>query len=82
MRRMHDGETVNPATPLRAGDTHGLLAMFCGADGGMSGRLYRHAVSFATQHGRAFGDVLLVVLTDYVDESGKTHQLQSVLLDN
>lgn len=81
MRRMHAGETVDPAMPLHAHDAHGLLATFCGADGALSGKLYEHAVAFAARHGRAFSDVLLMVLTNYVDESGEAQQLQTVLLD-
>jgi len=81
LSRMAAGETVDPAMPLDAGAEHGLLATFCGADGGLSGALHEHAVAFAAQQGLGFDRVLVVVLTDYVDESGTAQQLQTVLLD-
>ena len=68
MQLMRAGETVNPAD-------HGLLATYC-SDG-----LYEHAASFAAQHGRAFEDVLLYVLTSYVDLAGQDQVERSVLLD-
>ena len=68
MQLMRAGETVNPTE-------HGLLATYC-SDG-----LYEHAASFAAQNGRAFKDVLVYVLTAYVDLAGQEQALRSVLLD-
>ena len=75
MRRMHAGETVDPSTPLYAGDAHGLLATFCGADGALSAKLYEHAVAFAARHGRAFSDVLHQCHAAETDKA-RLHQLR------
>ena len=51
------------------------------SDNALSAKLYEHAVALAARHGRAFSDVLLMALTNSVDEAGKAQQLQTVLLD-
>ena len=82
MERVRAGETVDPTAMerVRAGETvdptaHGQLAMYC-SDG-----LYDHATAFAAQRGRAFKDVLVYVVTSYVDLAGQEQTLRSVLLD-
>ena len=78
MIRMANGEVVDPVAPL-PGHDRGVLAMYCGADGGYSARIYSTARSCAEGRGKTFEEVVVVVSTDFTDECGVAQSLDSVL---
>jgi hypothetical protein len=82
LQRLLAGETVDPAEPLTGGDAHGICAVFCGASGGLSGKLYQDAVAAAQRQNRTFADLLITVRTAYVDEEGEEQTLTSTLFEN
>jgi len=78
MSRMANGEVVDPTAPL-PGHERGVMATYCGADGGYSARVYSVARSCAERRGKTFEEVVVVVCTHYTDESGAAQSLESVL---